>query len=308
MVRPSLRKRRQEKRAASATKIGAKAPSALGVAPEIDIFFADDSRQHAPSRDGMGELVAIGGLGVPADFVRGLANDLESLCIAIGFPRQAEFKWSPSRNLWMHANLTGESRTRFFLSVLDALREAEAVAIVVIADCAHPRATRAPDSETDVTTMFIERVSTFCAQHESHAMLVVDRPSGDRRDEDKFLARCSELLESGTDYVQPTQLIHGVLSTPSRLSRLLQAADLVTGCTLARVAGEARFSPPVFEGIKPLLHRQSRVGGVGLKIHPDWVYCNLYHWLLGDKYFVRSTTNWQLPMRRRPYPSSADRA
>jgi hypothetical protein len=62
--------------------------------------------------------------------------------------------------------------------------------------------------------------------------------------------------------------------------RLLQTADLITSFTLAMVSGEDRHSAPIFGLIKFLLMSEmGRIGGVGLKIHPDYVYANLYRWL-----------------------------
>ena len=92
--------------------------------------------------------------------------------------------------------------------------------------------------------------------------------------------------------------------------RLLQVADLVTSCTTAHVAGRDRYSEPLFDQwVFPLLHRghAGRVGGYGLKLHPDFRYANLYHWLLGDQQFGRNGAFVTLPDRDRWYPSSADR-
>lgn len=274
---------------------------------ELEIYFVDDSRQRRPTRPAMGELIAIGGIGVPVDYVRDLSSALDQLCEQQGMPRGEKFKWSPGPELWMRKNLIGEARTNFYSQVVALLKEAEVEVIVVIEDTKYERATDAPDAEMDVFTMFIERANNQCAQKDTNALLIVDRPSGDRKDEDRFLGRCLEVLESGTDYVQPGQFIHSILSTPSRLSRLLQAADVVTGATLAFVSGENQYSPVLFEALLPLFCRlNDRCGGVGLKIHPDFIHGNLYHWIAGDTHLYRGSQRVALPEPGRQYASSAN--
>jgi hypothetical protein len=88
--------------------------------------------------------------------------------------------------------------------------------------------------------------------------------------------------------------------------RCLQAADLITASVTAFVAGENKFSPPVFAAILPLFPKDfGRIGGLGLKIHPDFRYANLYHWLLGDSHFVRHQVGSPLPFEKSPYAADA---
>jgi hypothetical protein len=99
------------------------------------------------------------------------------------------------------------------------------------------------------------------------------------------------------------------VSTDSKLSRLLQLADIITSCATNFVAGEDKWSPLIFrEGVLPMLRSDyGCVGGRGLKIHPDMRYGNLYHWLLGDEMFVRYQGGFQLPSNRfTAYRESAD--
>lgn len=270
--------------------------------PEIDFFFADDARQRKPSRPGLGQLVAIGGINVPAESVREIDEQLNVLCAEYSFPPGQEFKWSPGRELWMHKNLTDSRRLNFIKRVMEALTQHEAMALIVIEDTNYATATGAKTPELDVTKLFLERVNHQCTSGDSHGFVIVDRPSGDRRDEDGFLADCLETLHTGTRYVKPTRIAHNVLSAPSHMSRLLQAADVVTSCTLAVVAGETQYAPPVFEMIKPLLDQGiGHIGGYGLKLHPDYRLANLYHWLVGDTHYWRGGAGAPLPLRTRPY-------
>lgn len=276
----------------------------LANAREFDLFFADDSRQRTPLRPGMGPLVGIGGLDVSGPAVGSLAAAVEGACVRVGFPPNQEFKWSPGRELWMHDNLVEGVRESFFLDVIKQLDDHEVTVFVVVRDTECVSATGAPTPEADATTMFLERVHHLCVHNYACGMVVVDRPSGGRGDEDKFLRACLETIREGTTYVNMQHIVHNIVSTPSKLSRLLQAADLVTGACVSHVAGEIKYSAPVFEALKPLFYTdQNRIGGYGLKIHPAFRYLNLYHWLLGDSHFWRGALGTPLPFAGRLYYS-----
>jgi len=257
----------------------------------------------------MGPLIAIGGVRIASEVVGQLEKAIEDLCTDLGFPPREEFKWSPGRGLWMHDNLRGDQRENFFAEVLSLCANFDAQAVVVIEDTSRQPATNsAVGPEQDVTQMFLERISNQLYVSQTHGIVIVDRPRGGRSDENKFLARCLETLQQGIGYVRPDRIALNVLSTPSKLVRLIQVADLITSCTLATVAGESTYAPRIFPQIKPILHsHDGRIGGVGLKIHPDYCYANLYYWLLGDAYLNRGNTGFPLPMNNYPYASSPDK-
>ncbi len=207
----------------------------------------------------------------------------------------------------MRTNLVAEARQQFYFGVLAAARDHDVTAIVVIEDTGCRTATGVDSSEEDVSHMLLERVHNSVPASSNGCVVIVDRPSGDRADEDRFLSGCLEHLQSGTDYVKHDKIALNVLSTPSKLVRVLQLADLITSCTTALVSGESVYAPPVFEKIKPLLNQfMDRIGGIGVKIHPDYKYANLYHWLLGDKWLVRGQSGAPLPLSGRPYKNAPD--
>jgi len=270
----------------------------------MDFVLADDAQQKQPSRPGMGPLVAAGGICVPGEAAGKLEREIEALCADYGFPAHEEFKWSPGQNLWMHRDLVEKERQRFFIQVLTLAQDSGARAVVVIEDASCPMATDATSPEIDVTRLFLERVDDHLGNRNSDGIVIVARPGGDRTAEDKFLAGCVEALQSGTDYVKPDYIVLNVLSSPFKLIRLLQVADVVTSCSTAAVGGEDCFSPPVFASIKRLLAKKGdRIGGVGLKLHPYFMYANLYHWLVGDTHLWMSGTAFPLPLACYPYSS-----
>ena len=273
----------------------------------LDIFFADDSRQRNPTRQRMGCLVAVGGIYVPGDRVNNLERRIGQICTDAGFPPEEEFKWSPRRDLWMHRNLVDDARERFFLNVLQACTEHEVRAAVALSDTDSRHPSKYQSHENFATSLIIERVEWIARQTGQDVIIVFDRPGGEQGDEEDFLGRCLETIQSGTPFVNVERIALNALSTSSLFVRLLQVADLITGCTTALVAGGRRFAPGVFPTIRPFLARSAdRVGGVGIKIHPDFKYTNLYHWLFGDAYYYRHNVGIPLPWDSRPYYTSAE--
>ena len=272
----------------------------------IDFFFVDDAKQMKPSRDGMGPLLAIGGILIPGNSVWQAETEINNLCSETGFPPDEPFKWSPGKDLWMRNNLRGEERREFFLSIIRILESCDTTAIVVIEDTRSGTATRNISHEMDATKLFLERVHNNLQARHTQGVVLFSCPSGDRQTENVFLNECRNILSEGTAYLKNERILLNVLSSPPTLIRLLQVADVITSCTTACVAGESRYSPPIFEAIKNLFANEpGRIGGVGLKIHPDYTYANLYYWLLGDTYFWKRSCGFPLPLRFQPYSTDA---
>jgi len=269
----------------------------------MKLFFLDDARQNTPSRGGMGPLVAVGALNVDSAVAGLLEREIKALCRnTYGFPPNEEFKWSPGRELWMRTNLVGDRRLAFFRDILQLVRNRDGKVIVAIEDTNCSCATDAPTAEFDVVRLCLERVCLLCSANPPDGLVIADKSLVGQPGDTKFLAACLESIQAGAGYIRPDVLALNVVSTPSKFVRLIQVSDLVTGATLAAVGGETPFSPPVVEAIKPLYRREySRVGGCGVKIHPDFKYANLYHWVLGDRDFVRFQNGYPLPMRGYPY-------
>lgn len=199
----------------------------------------------------------------------------------------------------MRASLVEKAREDFFLKGLRLARDTDVKAIVVLEDTDRGKASKdSPTHEDDVTMLFLERAQNDLRQ-DQQALVVFDQPGGSRRTERDFLAACMDRMRAGTAYTNLDRLALA-LATDSKLSRVLQLADVVTACSTSFVAGEAKWSPRIFtKGILPLLREDYGCkGGRGLKIHPDLRYGNLYHWLLGDEAFVRYEGGIDLPSKR----------
>jgi hypothetical protein len=204
----------------------------------------------------------------------------------------------------MHRELVGEQRESFFREVLRAAQAHGATAMVMIEEIGHGTATEVATPEEDVVRLLLERADNHAGGCGSTAVVISDRPGGGRKDEDRFIESCMDTLRTGTRFVQFNNL-EFVVTSPSRLVRLVQLADLVTSCTTAFVSGERQYAEPTFEGIRPMLRRdRGRINGVGLKIHPDYKFMNLYYWLLGDDYVIRHGVGHPLPAPGQRYAES----
>jgi hypothetical protein len=121
----------------------------------VDLFAIDDSKQNKPTRDGMGPLVAVGGVHVAGDAVRDLELALDAFCKVTGFPDGEEFKWSPDKESWEYQNLKFGPRDAFNLAALRIAKEAGATGIVVMEDITKRQTdATAPSHEMDATRMF----------------------------------------------------------------------------------------------------------------------------------------------------------
>lgn len=270
------------------------------------LFFADDARQMKPTRSGMSPLIAAGAIGVPETDIRVLELQLSRICSSFGFPEGEEFKWSPGRDLWMASNLVGTAREQFYQQVLETARQHNVSATVVIEEAGSETATGKCSAEEDVTRLLLEGIQLQIPYSEQ-AIVVADRPGGGRSEEDAFLASCFDAIKRGTRLLRNFELIALLLTTNSKLVRLVQLADLITSCTTALVAGEERFAPVIFQHIRPVLRSEGgRIGGVGLKIHPADRCANLYHWILGDRDYMHHNSCYPLPLPGYPYAISGE--
>ena len=269
----------------------------------MQIFFAVDSGQARPSRPGMGPLLSVGGLLIPSNQLHTLEHELNDICTSAGFPRGEEFKWSPSRTHWMRRALTMDARFAFFEAILSAIKKCGGKALVVVTDTRRtPRRYDSP--EMFVTILLFERIGTYLSSQNSKCLMIFDRPAGARSEENKFLARIIDDIQSHADIVKLNTFTINPVSSDSKHVRCLQAADLVTACATAVIAGQTTHTRGPWEIIKSVLisDLSGRKGGVGCKIFGDQCeYHNLYHWLLGDDVFGPELDMPLLPIPHREW-------
>lgn len=272
----------------------------------VDFFFVDDSRPKPVRLPEMGDLVAVGGVYVPSEAAATLEREIEAICNAAGFPEGEVFKWSPSEKHWMRNNLVGASRKDFFQQVLQAAARCNVRAVVIAEDTQGPAAAQHEDHELDATVLFLERANGLMERLDRDGMVIVAEPRGGRKSEAHLRRSCRDMLRDGTKYANLDRLPLGVITAPFVTSRGLQLADLIVSCTAAMVTGNTKYSSHVFPDVCELLDSHGgRKGGYGLKIHSDYKYRNLYHWLLGDVFIDKGKYGrLPIPHERHLYASN----
>lgn len=250
----------------------------------MQLIFLDDSKQESPTRQKAGPLIALGGLAIDSEILTSLNSKIDAVCVRFGFPENEPFKWSPGKDLWMHKGLIGEKRALFIDEILALSFEFKVTGFFVSVDTKTAYADKKSKSnQEDVFHLTIERIENYLVERNSSGIIIIDRTTGDTRSEERFLGNLIEKTSIGTSFVRPKQIAIPILSCPSRLCRPLQLADIFTSSTLARIAGENKYSPPVVNKLKAMLYsRHGRIGGFGAKLHPARKYANLYHWVFGD--------------------------
>ncbi|KXK01432.1 MAG: hypothetical protein UZ17_ACD001001655 [Acidobacteria bacterium OLB17] len=258
----------------------------------------------------MGQLVAFGGALFPEKSVRPFAEMVDSIAESCGIPARDEIKWSPKKGSWIRENLVGDARTDCYRQIISAARELGIQALVIVWDTGRTTLKGEKAFEKCLDFAF-ERLSVNLSKRNEHALIIADRPGGGKKEEASFLENFLNRVESGTEYSMPEWCSLNVLTTPSKLLRQLQLADLITGITTAMVAGQYKYAAPLFEEVKPMLLRNydGTIGGTGLKVFPDSLW-NLYHWVLGEEVFwkVRESAGIELPMERLPYATDDARS
>jgi hypothetical protein len=132
----------------------------------------------------------------------------------------------------LRQRLTGENRFAldFYIEVLSLLSSYEASVVVVLwADgYTYIGEDRIIDNLIEFT---FERFSGYLRTNHEKAIVIADRPSGGQKEIDKFISKFEKKYLEGTKYVSSEDVCHNILTTPSKLCRGLQLADLVVSIT-----------------------------------------------------------------------------
>lgn len=268
----------------------------LVVTCRMQFFFADDSAQKSV-REGMGKLLAFGGVLVHSDRLKSLSGAIDSIARAHGIPANEEIKWSPRKGSWIYENLKGDDRSSCYLAILKAALDHDCKAIVVL--CDYEMRNLKPEWGFDRCVQYtLERVSTYLSATAEEAVIVADRPSGGHREADEFLASFIDHLADTHNHMLEGTFALNLLTAPSHMVRQLQLADLVVAITTAMFSGQTKWATGYFDLVKAMFIRNGfgYIGGTGVKVYPDKLI-NLYHWVLGEEHFskVGMGTAWPLP-------------
>lgn len=265
-------------------------------------LFIDDSRQKKTCLSELGPLIGVGGLVVDVLHVNEINHRIKETASKYGLPKSCEIKWSPDKNNWMHKNLIEDKRQSFFLELITIIREYECTIFATIEDTNY-RPCNGKTHEESVISMLFERYERFLQRNDSSGLIVMDSPSGDKKDEEDFLTKTMDKIEAGTKYVDYKHFVMNVFTSSSKINKLIQIADLIVGSTLSRIAHDHELAKTIFDSFKCLFdHDGSTFGGIGLKIHPGVRHRNLYKWIMDDNLFYEGSGNYsELPNKKTPY-------
>lgn len=166
-------------------------------------------------------------------------------------------------------NLVGDRRILAYSDILDLIRLFHGKEIVAVwrRDITPYDLT---ESKWKCIEFVTERFQFFLqAQDDRNGIIIADFP-GSGAEEKKLLSDYYQLLENGTKYVKPTNIIMNLLTTESHLSPGLQLADLVVGITTAMCTDGRKYAQDYWHVVKNNLHRSpyGEVMGCGLKVFP----------------------------------------
>lgn len=254
----------------------------------MHIIFIDDSGQRG-KREGMGDLVSVGGIILPENKIEDFQDSLNKVCIDAGIPTNCEIKWSPPPESWIYKNLVKEDRENCYRDLLETARDCSAKVIVIVFDTGRTSCKKQA-ATLKALEFFIERARMYLEDNDALGIIVADQPSGGRKDESRFLSETLVAIQQGSEFVPPKQIPLNILTTPSRLIRPLQIADLVVGITTGFVGGYTKYTKPLFPIIKEMMiiNSLSFIGGSGLKIFPESL-TNLYWWVLGEECYGKAS-------------------
>lgn len=266
------------------------------------VLFIDDSGQKG-TRSGMGHLISVGGIVLNEDQLRPLQDNLSVITAKYGIPEDCELKWSPPRSNWIHNNLAFPKRQDCYREVLEATKACGASVIVVVFDTGRTSLQK-EKATLKALEFFIDRARMYLEDKQALGIIVADQVAGGKKQEMRFLTDTLSTIQHGSAFVPPKQISLNILTTPSRLVRQLQVADLVVGITTARVAGHRKYAAPLFPIIKDMMIKNAlgKIGGTGLKIFPVSL-TNLYYWVLDEDCYAKVSmmAGISLPDTRFPY-------
>lgn len=150
------------------------------------ITFVDDSKQTKPVRQHLGELVAVGAVFVPEESLTLYAEDLASIRLGLGIPKEEELKWKPPKNSFL-AKADGPVVAKLRRRMLQAAAARGIRSAVVIWDRGHLDWERA-SIEPEILRYLYERIELFLQEKTTRGLVIADVPGGSNADNNRWLS------------------------------------------------------------------------------------------------------------------------
>jgi len=229
--------------------------------------------------------VGIGGVIFHDDCLKTLFSLFNQKKALHGIPSHEEVKWSPSRNSWMAKNLIGDKRILAYSDILALVKPLDGKIIVAVVKIDESKRGSLIAAKWKCLEFVTERFQFYLqAQEDRKGLIIADFP-GSGKEEKKLLHDYYQLLEKGTTYVKPANIIMNLLTTESHLNPALQIADLVVGITTRMCTSQRDYAIPYWEIIKHSLHRSQNgeVMGCGLKVFPNEIVQEIHETLFPEE-------------------------
>lgn len=266
----------------------------------MHIFFADDSEQRSPIRNGLEHLVGYGGALFPEHTLDPYAKFLETLRETLGLPAATEFKWSPGKDSPLFRKNEVQRRARE--EMLDAAIDMGIRSVVVITDIVRIPAWTKTDAEREMLKYLYERISGALKDVDDIGMIIADEPGGGGERERQWLADSLKLTSQGTEYVSADRIVLPVATTDSKHFQHLQLADLVVAASTSAVSGSP-YALSYAKKLRRLAHKNwaGFAGGTGIKLCPDHPnnfrsIINLHYWVFQEHEYWKVGRNVGLPL------------
>ena len=244
----------------------------------MNILFIDDTEQSNKQYVGIGGVI----------FHDSYLNDLFSLFnqkkVSHGIPPEEEIKWSPPKNSWIAKNLVGDSRISAYSDILSLVGPSKGKIIVAVVRRGASRQSLR-EAKWKCIEFVTERFQFYLQTHEDRKGLIIADFPGSEKEEKKLLRGYYQLLEKGTEYVKPSNIVMNLLTTESHLNPALQVADLVVGITTGMCTPRRNYALPYWDIVKRNLHRSQNgeVMGCGLKVFPNEIIREIHATLFPEE-------------------------
>jgi hypothetical protein len=257
----------------------------------MNVLFLDDSSQESERFVGIGGVI----------FRDTCINTLNQLFYAIkqeyGVPTDAEIKWSPKQDNWIHKNLREDKRNLAYSAFLNLAKLCDGTVMVTVI-CKDITSFDTAKAKWQCIEFISERFQFFLqSQDDANGIIIEDFP-GSGKEEKRLLKDYYEFRQKGTRFVKPSNIIMNLLTTESQWQPGLQIADLVVGITTAMCTSRRDYAINLWQIVKEKLYRNPAGStiGCGLKIFPKESAENIYKRLFPE-YFEQDYTEYIEEMR-----------
>jgi hypothetical protein len=242
----------------------------------VNILFIDDTEQL--------NYVGVGGVIFHDDYLNNLFAVFHQKKASHGIPLKEEIKWSPQKSSWIAKNLVVENRVSAYSDILGLVRSFKGkLMVAVIRRDAPKQGLR--EAKWKCIEFVTERFQFYLQTHEDRKGLIIADFPGSGKEEKELLKDYYQLLEKGTKYVKPSNIVMNLLTTESHLNPSLQIADLVVGITTGMCTPQRHYASQYWDIVKRNFHRNQNgeVMGCGLKIFPEEIVEETYATLFPEE-------------------------